>query len=75
LKTKRRHAVAFTTLPESIGSKHAVRTLGIQEVPRAVFGLPKQFAIPATANQPAGINAYHEPSDNAVPMKRRTAAK
>jgi len=37
-------SAGFTTLSEPIGSAHAVRTLHIQEVPRAVFGLPKQFA-------------------------------
>src|SRR5262249_8326557 len=43
--------IEITTLPEPIGSEHAVRTLRIQAVPRAMFGLPKQFAVRATANQ------------------------
>src|SRR5215471_16968692 len=41
----------ITTHPESIGSEHAVRTLRIRAAPRAVFGLPKQFALRAPANQ------------------------
>src|SRR5262249_4837192 len=43
--------IEITTTPEPIGSEHAVRTLRIQAIPRAVFGLPKQFAVRATANQ------------------------
>src|SRR5215510_7860098 len=41
----------ITTFPGPIGSEHAVRTLRIQAAPRAVFGLPKRFAVRAPANQ------------------------
>jgi len=48
---RRKQTDCVTTLPEPIGSEHAVHTLRIQAVQHAIFGLPKQFAVRATANQ------------------------